>query len=492
MNDGVASQHTVDHSYIGAVSLSGGIENLGHFFEFVIIKLIFAKPELSERLVTSVSPTMFDIPLNRSIMEKIIGFYESTTQLPTTMDVQLTFDANEYAWFYGLMQNEITQYNERTVLSMTEEFIKQKRMFDIVSKITAEATRGKIDKLNEMPDVMRDALTFSFDMKIGTDVLDDPDQFYDEYHKPTKIIPSGIPSFDQKIGGGFPVETLSLFLAETNLGKSLIMCSIATSMLLQNKNVLYVSAEMSEMKVRERVYANMFDIELNAMMGVSKEGFRTFFNKYRSQIDGRFIVKAESPRTMNANGLRRLLAELKTKKKFVPDVIFFDYLGVAIPNELRRSDNTNSELKRVSEEFRAIAVDNKIPMISAVQVNRDGFGDLEIDLTNMAESIAVAGTADIIIGVTQSEELRNTNCYRWQILKNRYGKNKEAQIVGVDYDHMRLVDRVRTEVVNHQINPNSPYNNQLPPQNDTIDYVKQMMQTEQVVQVQNEQVFMWE
>lgn len=226
----------------------------------------------------------------------------------------------------------------------------------------------------------------------------------------------------------------------SNLGKSLIKCSLSTNSLLQNKNVLYLSLEMSEEKISERILANVFDIELGFLKMLDKNTFMAKMSQMKENTTGQLYVVAYPPKTINANRIRNILKELSTKKKFVPDIIFVDYMGLMSPNSSKKSDNTYSEQKNISEELRAVAVEFGVPIVSAVQTNRGGFGNSELDMTDIADSIGTVATADVIFGVTQTQEMREAGRYTFLLLKNRYGENKKKCYIGVNYPKMRIYD----------------------------------------------------
>lgn len=226
----------------------------------------------------------------------------------------------------------------------------------------------------------------------------------------------------------------------SNLGKSLIKCSLSTNSLLQNKNVLYISLEMSEEKISERILANLFDVNLSDLKMIDKNKFMVKLQQHQTQLQSNFYVVAYPPKSVNANRIRTILKELQLKKKFTPDIIFVDYLGLMSPNASNKNANSYSEQKTISEELRAIAVEFGMPIVSAVQTNRGGFGNAELDLTDVADSVGTVATADIIFGVTQTQEMREAGRYTFLLLKNRYGENKKKRYIGVDYPKMRIFD----------------------------------------------------
>jgi len=237
----------------------------------------------------------------------------------------------------------------------------------------------------------------------------------------------------------------------TNMGKSLIKTGFATNTLLQNKNVLYITLEMSEGKVAERIMANLFDIELNDLYTIPKDRFMYVFEKVKETLKNRLLIKEFPTRSANTNRIRNLLKELDLKNRFVPDIIYVDYMSIMVPNKTSRQNNTNTELKIISEELRGLSMELSIPIVSSVQTNRGGFGESELELTDIAESIGVTGTADIIIGISQTDDMRLAGRYLLLLLKNRYGLNKIQSMVGVDYKKMRIYE-VSDENENTDIN----------------------------------------
>lgn len=246
----------------------------------------------------------------------------------------------------------------------------------------------------------------------------------------------------------------------TNLGKSLIMSSLACNNVLANKNVLYITCEMSRNKIAERVLANIFDIEIGDIKMLSKDRFFKEFENKKKILKSKLYVEEFPPNSINANHIRNLLKELKVKRKFIPDIIYVDYLEIMSPIHRYKADSSYLIVKRISEEVRAISMEIGTPIVSAVQSNREGFGQLELDLTNISQSIGTAATADIIIGVTQTEELRNQGKYYWMLLKNRYGLNKKTMAIDVNYFKMRVFenDIVKGSEISDMSNISNPLN----------------------------------
>jgi hypothetical protein len=216
---------------------------------------------------------------------------------------------------------------------------------------------------------------------------------------------------------------------------------LATANLLQNKNVLYITLEMSEHKIVRRILANLFDVNINEIRNIEKTAFSNMFSTWRSKIRNNLIIKEYPPRTINANYIRTLIKELKLRKKFIPDIVYIDYIGRMLPTHSNKNNNTNTDCTILSEEVRAISMENdKLPIVSAWQSNREGFNQVEIDMTNTADSIGTASTADTMIAITQPPEFANLNKFCWMIIKNRDGLNNKKLSVCVDYFKMRVTD----------------------------------------------------
>ena len=411
------------------------------FFEKVLIKFLFTNEKIRDRTVPFLKPEIFEDHKNLQIMKTAISMNEKFENFPSIPEMKLELSNEEvYNRLTEIMDMDISEYQSEFLIEEIEEFIRNKLIHNVNVEIAMNLNNSDADKLKQTPDLLREAISFSFDTKVGLDFLEEKDRLFDHLHNKDRVVKTSIDQFNTYIEGGFHEKSLTLFMAETNLGKSLIMASLAVDCILRNKNVLYVTCEMSENKISERMMANMFDISTDDLKLLTKSKFDEKFESLNKQVKKKMVVKEYPPRSVNTNHLRNLMKELKVRKKFVPDIIFIDYIGIMNPVHKNKGDNTYLEIKRISEEVRALAVEMSIPIVSAVQNNRGGFGDSEIDLTSISDSIGTAATADIIIGVTQSQEMRNAGKFTWLILKNRYGLNKRVMSVAVDYYKMRVYE----------------------------------------------------
>lgn len=411
------------------------------FFEKLVIKFLFSNQEVREKIYPFLSPKIFDDINHIQIIKKIMEFYDKYKKFPKINDLKLCIDKEEiYNVLKSIMEIDTSEYDNDLLLDEIEDFFKKKLILNVITDTATNLNEDEMSKISKAPDQMREALSFSFNTTVGFDLFNNPEKMYEYLHTKDSVIPTGILNFDKMIDGGFHEKSLTLFLAETNMGKTLVMCSLAVNAILQNKNVLYITLEMSEKEISKRITSNIFDTMMDDLVCISKDKFIETFNKIKKQVDSKFIVKEYPTKSINTNNLRNLIKELEIQTKFKPDIIFVDYIGLMLPCQIRKEENSYSELKRISEELRGFAVEITPPIVSAIQANRKGFGSAEIDLTNVSDSIGTTGIADLIIAITQSEEFRKLGKYLWLILKNRFGLNKKKRSICVNYSKMRVFE----------------------------------------------------
>lgn len=412
------------------------------FFEQLLIKFLFTNEKVRDKTLPFLTPKIFENENNIAICEKILSFNERFNKFPSVQEMKVDLKNDIiYSHLVKIMNIDISQYDDTFILAEIEEFIRKQLVSNYNVEIASALNNNQTDKLQEYPDLMREAMAFSFNTEIGLEFFEEEDRMYNFLHNHDKVVPTDIKAFDFLVDGGMHEKSLTLWLAPTNLGKSLIMTSLSCNNILRNKNVLYITLEMSENKISERIMANMFNVAIPDLKIISKDRFHSIYEGIKKQHQNRLVVKEFPTRGANTNSYRNLLKELKVKKKFIPDIVYVDYIDIMLANNDKRSDNSYSELKRIAEELRGLAVETEIPWISATQVNRDGLTSSELDLGNMSESIGKAFTADLIIAVTQPDELKTAGKFKWDIIKNRYGIKKSVQ-VNVDYLKMRVYEDV--------------------------------------------------
>jgi replicative DNA helicase len=411
------------------------------FFEKILIKFLFHDIDVREKILPFLDPDIFDSFETKDVIKTINKFVESRSLFPTIPEIKLEIKNKEtFDCLKECLDLDVSEYNRKYILDKIEDFFKRKMLLNELVDAASKLKEESVNSLSEFPDKIREKLSFSFDSEIGLDVFSEKgkESFFEHLHQKDKIFSTNIPYVDKIIKGGFHEKTLNLFLASTGLGKSLILCSLAVNSILRNNKVLYLTLEMSENKINERIMANLMDVDINDMNKLSREQYDSKFDKISYRLKDKLIIKEYPAKSLNSNRIRNLLKELKIKKSFVPDIIYVDYLGLMVCNDVKAQGKSYELLKVISEELRSIGQEFGQPIISAVQTNRDGIGAAVIDLTDIADSIGITATADLIIGVTQTEEYKDAGKYCWIFLKNRYGINGLTVNINVDYQKMRI------------------------------------------------------
>ena len=306
----------------------------------------------------------------------------------------------------------------------------------------ADGQDTKRDK-GSIPQILSDALGVSFDQHVGHDYLQNYQERFDFYHKKEDKIPFDLEFFNRITKGGLPNKTLNIALAGTGVGKSLFMCHVASSVLLQNKNVLYITLEMAEEKIAERIDANLLNVPIQKLAELPKVMFENKINKLSKKTQGKLIIKEYPTASAHVGHFKSLLNELELKRKVKPDIIFIDYLNICASQRYKGSIvNSYTYVKAIAEELRGLAVEAGVPIVSATQTTRAGYGSSDVDLTDTSESFGLPATADLMFALISTEELEEQNQIMVKQLKNRYYDptlNKRF-VVGIDRSKMRLYD----------------------------------------------------
>ena len=305
---------------------------------------------------------------------------------------------------------------------------------------------GNDEKKNRdaIPTILSDALAVSFDNHIGHDYLQDYEERYESYHRKESRIQFDLEHFNKITKGGLPNKTLNIALAGTGVGKSLFMCHHAASVLLEGKNVLYITLEMAEEKIAERIDANLLNVNIQDITDLPKPMFDKKVNSIAKKTQGTLIIKEYPTASAHSGHFKSLLNELALKKSFKPDIIFIDYLNICASSRYAKTANVNSYsyIKAIAEELRGLAVEANLPIVSATQTTRSGYGSSDVDLTDTSESFGLPATADLMFALISTEELEGLNQIMVKQLKNRYNDPTifKRFVVGVDRAKMRLYD----------------------------------------------------
>lgn len=334
--------------------------------------------------------------------------------------------------------------NQQWLLDATEKFC-QDRAISLALLKALEINDDKSGKLNKgaIPEILVQALSVSFDANVGHDYLEDAPERWDHYHLVEKRIPFHLDYLNKITRGGIAPKTLTVAIAGTGVGKSLLMCDFAAAHLRMGYNVLYLTMEMAEEKIAERIDANLCNIELDKLAEISKPEFLRKVDAIKANTAGKLLIKEYPNGSANCGHFRFLLNELKLKKTFVPDIIYVDYLNICSSSRLRMSQvNSYQYIKAIAEELRAVAQEFNLPVFSATQTNREGIGSSDVDLTNTSESIGLPMTVDLMFALMQPEEFAEKQQFLVKQLKNRYSDPDRLRrfVIGVDKAKMRLYD----------------------------------------------------
>ena len=331
------------------------------------------------------------------------------------------------------------------LINETEQFCKDRSVYNAVLK-SISIIDGKEKNItpDALPDILSEALSVSFDSNVGHDYYDSADDRYDFYHREEERIPFDIDILNKITKGGLPNKSLLCYLGATGTGKSLVMCHQAAAAMSIGKNVLYITLEMSEERIAERIDANLMDVDISNIEKLNKSEFKSKIEKVKSKCHGKLIIKEYPTSSAHTGHFEHLLSELKIKKSFKPDIIFVDYINICASKRYKAGSNHNSYtiIKSIAEELRGMAVMENCPIVTATQVNRSGMGDADIDLTNTSESIGLPATVDLMLALISTEDLEGMNQIMIKQLKNRYNDVSYFKkfVVGIDRSKMRLYD----------------------------------------------------
>ena len=331
------------------------------------------------------------------------------------------------------------------ILDTTEKWCQERAIYiSLMESVKiADGQDSKRDK-GAIPQILSEALSVSFDQHIGHDYVSDAQERYDFYHKVEDKIPFDLSFFNKITKGGIPNKTLNIALAGTGVGKSLFMCHVAAATLLQGKNVLYITMEMAEEKIAERIDANLLNVPIQQLTDLPKVMFEKKITNLSKKTQGKLIIKEYPTASAHSGHFRALLNDLALKKSFRPDIIFIDYLNICASSRYKQggSINSYSYIKSIAEELRGLACEANVPIVSATQTTRAGYGSSDVDLTDTSESFGLPATADLMFALISTEELEGMNQIMVKQLKNRYNDltSNKRFCVGIDRAKMRLYD----------------------------------------------------
>ena len=420
--------------------------------ETTVLRNLIYNEEFSRKVIPFIQPDYFEQRSEKIVFEEITKFivkYGSAItiealNIETDNRTDLTeVEVKEVRDINNSLKDIPADY--QWLMDTTEKWCRDRAIYlALMESISLADGQDDAKGRDAIPTILSDALAVSFDNHIGHDYLEDYEERYDLYHKKEDKIKFDLEFFNKITKGGIPNKTLNIALAGTGVGKSLFMCHVASSVLLQNKNVLYITLEMAEEKIAERIDANLLNIPIQDITDLPKPMFDSKVVSLSKKTQGNLIIKEYPTASAHSGHFKALLNELSLKKSFKPDIIFIDYLNICASSRYRAGSNVNSYsyIKAIAEELRGLAVEANVPIVSATQTTRSGYGSSDVDLTDTSESFGLPATADLMFALISTEELETLNQIMVKQLKNRYNDPTiyKRFVIGIDRAKMRLYD----------------------------------------------------
>ena len=426
----------------------------------LILRNFFTNEEFMRRVVPFMDPSYFD-GVNKELFIQFAKYVAAYNGIPSLASFRISLSESE-----SMTETQYTQAQEllptlfdpdndtelQWLLDQTEKYCQDKALFNAVME-SISIIDGKHKTLGKgaLPDILSKALGVSFDTNIGHSYLDDAESRYEFYHKVEERVPFDLDYLNKITKGGLPNKSLNVVMAGTGAGKSLFMCHNAAGSLSQGKDVLYITMEMSEERIAERIDANLLDVPLDQIEKLAKEVFVNKVSQISAKTQGSLIIKEYPTGQAHSGHFRALLNELKLKKKFVPDIIFIDYLNICSSSRIKGLSggvNTYSLVKSIAEEIRGLAVEFDVPIVTATQTTRSGYSSSDPGLEDTSESFGLPATADLMLALVANDELDKLGQVMVKQLKNRYNDPSVHKrfVLGIDRSKMKLFDVEEAEL----------------------------------------------
>jgi replicative DNA helicase len=422
----------------------------------VILKQLFTNEEYARKVLPFIKSEYFQSSVDRVLFDSYRTLVAKYNTLPTREAISLEIENASISQethkklletIPVLFEGDKPQENQQWMLDQTEKFCQDRAIYNAITK-SIDIIQGGKNSQNEtkesLPDILKQALSVSFDSNIGHDFFENFEDRYEFYHRKEEKIPFDLEYMNKITNGGVPRKTLNIIMGGTNVGKSLVLCHMSAANLIAGKNVLYITLEMAEEKIAERIDANLMNTMLEDLRSLPKDAYDSKINRLKRKTLGRLIIKEFPTATAHVGHFRHLLNELHLKKNFTPDIIYIDYLNICASSRMKQGGSVNSYtyVKAIAEELRGLAVEKNVPVFSATQTNRTGYVSSDVGLEDVSESFGLAATADFMIAIITSEELAQLNQYMVKQLKNRYAdvNTNRKFVIGVDRSRMKLYD----------------------------------------------------
>jgi replicative DNA helicase len=419
--------------------------------EFLVLRNLLHNEEYLRKVLPFIKEEYFEDSEQKIVFEEISKFVLEYNNVPTKeilcIEVEKRNDINEEQFkklVHLVTHLEDVPVEKNWLINTTEKWCRDRAIYlALMESIQLADGNGKKTP-DAIPSILQDALAVSFDNHVGHDYLEDYEQRYESYHKKEDKIEFDLEYFNKITKGGLPNKTLNIALAGTGVGKSLFMCHVASSVLLQGRNVLYITLEMAEERIAERIDANLLNVNIKDIVELPKPVFESKVTNLAKKTQGTLIIKEYPTASAHAGHFKALLNELSLKKSFRPDIIFIDYLNICSSSRYKGNSSINSYtfVKAIAEELRGLAVEFNVPIVSATQTTRSGYGSSDVELTDTSESFGLPATADLMFALISTEELEEMGQILVKQLKNRYNDPTiyKRFVIGIDRAKMRLYD----------------------------------------------------
>jgi replicative DNA helicase len=420
--------------------------------ELTILRNLIFNEDYARKVIPFIQPEYYEQRVEKIVFEEIVEFivkYGSSITIEALnieIDNRRDLTETENKEIVELLSKlNDSPVDKQWILDTTEKWCRDRAIYLALME-SIHIADGKDDKKGRdaIPSILSDALAVSFDNNIGHDYLQNYEERYEYYHRKEDKIPFDLEYFNKITGGGLPRKTLNILMSGPNVGKTLAMCHIASSYLLQSKNVLYITLEMAEEEIAKRIDANILNVPINQLEELPKSMFENKVKKLLDKTKGNLVIKQYPTASAHSGHFKALVNELALKKSFKPDVIFIDYLNICASSRFKAGTNVNSYsyVKSIAEEVRGMIVELDVPLITATQTTRSGFSSSDPEMTDISESFGTAATADLLLSLISTEELDGMNQIMIKQLKNRYGDKSinKRFVVGIDRAKMRLYD----------------------------------------------------
>lgn len=420
--------------------------------ETLILKHLLDDESFTRRTLPYLKSEYFQDRTERIVYQSIDKFVNRYNNLPTREALTIEIDKedsisdDDFSKCKSVISDLVIEdeENKEWLIETTEKFCQEKALYlAIMSSISIIDGKEKNEK-GKIPELLTEALSISFDPNIGHDFIIDSDDRFDFYHRVEERLPFDLDYMNRITSGGVPKKSLNIILAGTGVGKSLVMCHMAAANLMDGKNVLYITLEMAEEKIAERIDANLLNVPLDELVDLPKAMYEKKIDKLNRTTTGRLIIKEYPTAVAGTGHFRHLINELKLKKTFSPDIVYVDYLNICASSRMKMGAAINSYtyIKAIAEELRGLAVEKNIPIVSATQTTRSGFSNSDPGLEDTSESFGLPATADFMIALISTEELEEANQIMVKQLKNRYNDPTQYKrfVLGMDRSKMRLYD----------------------------------------------------